>query len=170
MQKKQENGNVMTCDIVNIPGNPKRVFMRIVEDEELRRFLKLRICANAGPMKDVIDQFKLEVHPDGHGCNIELPISPCFFFTENEAAIGYQHERDGNVRGPIDHVSAMRRRFDNEDDLYTMVETYTVSFGNLKVKRTLIDPKVRTKNIMCPTFLVYLEVIEEKATRKTEDY
>jgi len=47
-----------------------------------------------------------------------------------------------------------------------MVENFTVSFGPLKVKKRLIDPKVRTKNIYCPTFVVYMEVIEEKATRK----
>jgi hypothetical protein len=92
MQKK-ESGNIVSSDIVNIPGNPKRVFMRIVENDELRRFLRIQICANAGPMNDVVDNFKLEVHPDGHGCDIELPISPAFFMVENASLLGYHNEK-----------------------------------------------------------------------------
>jgi hypothetical protein len=158
--------NIMTCDVVNIPGNPNRVLMQIVEDEELTTFLRLQVCCNAGPMKDVGNNFKVTPHSDGKGCDVDIPISADFFLERNATILGYGHEADGRVRGPIKHMSTLRSRFRNEDNLYNVVETYTVSFGPLKVKKRVIDPKVKTKNIYCPTFIFYFEIDEEKATRK----
>jgi hypothetical protein len=47
-----------------------------------------------------------------------------------------------------------------------MVEKFTVSFGHLEVRERLIDPEVRTVGVHCPTFIVYLEIKEEKMGRK----
>ena len=165
-QRRDHAGRVKSCEVVNIPGNPNRVFMRIIEDESLNRFLKIQICANAGPMGDVVDNFKLEVHPDGHGCDIELPISPSFYLVENAMLLGYGFEKNGDTSGPLEHVNALKHRFDDEDDLYKMVEKFTVSFGRLEVCQRLIQPEVRTIDVHCPTFIVYLEIKEEKVGRK----
>jgi hypothetical protein len=47
-----------------------------------------------------------------------------------------------------------------------MVEKFTVSFGRLEVCQRLIQPEVRTIDVHCPTFIVYLEIKEEKVGRK----
>lgn len=158
--------NVTTCDVVNIPGNPKRVLIQIVENQELTRFLKIQFCCNAGPMKDVAHNFKVTPHSDGKGCDVDIPISADFFLERNATLLGYGHEADGNVRGPIKHMSTLRSKFQSEDDIYNVVETYNVSFGPVKVKKRVIDPKVKTIDIYCATFIFYFEIDEEKATRK----
>jgi hypothetical protein len=117
-------------------------------------------------MNEVKHNFKVTPHVDGKGCDVEIPVSADFFREDNARLLGYGHEKDGHVTGPIKHASTLRSKFESEDDIYNVVEKYALSFGPLKVKKRVIDPKVKTKNIYCATFVFYFEIDEEKASRK----
>ena len=168
MPRNQDSRNsiIMTHDVVNIPGNPTRVLLRIIQRDDGRRYLLVLICANAGPMSDVINNYKLEVHEDGSGCLIELPLSPSFFSVENANMIGYKYEKNGDICGPIEHVNALRCKFENEDAMFHVVEKLSVSFSALRVHKRVLGPKVMTKHVLCPTFMVYLEIIKENTMMK----
>jgi len=109
MQQKLDSGRVKACEVINIPGNPNRLFMRIVEDTFLNRYLKIQFCANAGPMGDVIDNYKLKVHPDGRGCDIEIPISPSFYLLENAMLLVRRKISDVTNNGSNERPSDVKK-------------------------------------------------------------
>jgi hypothetical protein len=125
MQQRQDSGCVKSCEVVNIPGNPNRLFMRIIEDMFQNHFLKIQFCAsNAGPMGDVIDNYKLKVHPDGCGCDIEIPISPSFYLLENATLLG-----DTELRKMVTPVVPLNMRMLSRPDL-TMKMRSTIWLRN----------------------------------------
>jgi hypothetical protein len=129
MKTSSADKRVTNCSIVRIPGNPERVFMQVVECHDKRRLLKIQICLNAGPMREVVENFKVVVNPDGKGCKIEIPISPVFYLLENANALGHHYVNNSIANGPGNHEHALRERFETEDEIYEMKESYEVSLG-----------------------------------------